>query len=150
MCMPVGDQDPQDPVEGASIQNEGSESCLKSDGARRLLTESGDTSCAKFTIEGKAFKSNDEQGNCLDWFSGRGWGLWPCHGNGNQQLVQSGSGKWCSGQNCVIVSGGDITTTTDSTTFTTTTMTSTTTTLTTTTTSTAARLIEGLTLEESA
>lgn len=130
---------------GVTIRNEGSDVCLKSQGARQLLTEDGDGSCTKFAIQGKAFKSID---GCLDWFGG-GWGLWACHGGANQQFVQSGSGKWCSGQNCVIASGGDITTTTGTTTNTTTT-TSTTTTMATTTTSTTPGLIEGLTPEQSA
>jgi hypothetical protein len=105
---------------GVSIRNVGSDSCLKSDGRGQLLKETGDESCAKFTIVGKAFKSNDEQGFCLDWFSGRGWGLWGCHGGGNQQLVADGSGKWCSGSNCAIVFGDDATTSTTSATTTTT------------------------------
>merc|ERR1719160_373621 len=84
---------------GVSIQNEGSDNCLKSQGRGQLLTEGGDGSCATFTIAGKAFRSEDDisEGACLDWFQGQGWGLWSCHGGRNQQLVDHGSGKWCSG-----------------------------------------------------
>merc|ERR1712007_228698 len=108
----------------------GSDGCLKSDGNGRLLKENGDGNCAKFTIEGKTFKSNDVQGSCLDWFGGRGWGLWGCHGGKNQQLVSDGSGKWCSGSHCAIVFGDDVTTATTSVTTTTTVPTTTSTTTT--------------------
>merc|ERR1711904_110250 len=58
--------------------------------------------------------------SCLDWFGGRGWGLYGCHGGKNQQLVSDGSGKWCSGSHCAIVFDDDVTTATTSVTTTTT------------------------------
>merc|ERR1711904_420966 len=120
---------------GVSIQNEGSDNCLKSQGQGKVLTEGGDGSCATFTIAGKAFRSEDDtsEGACLDWFIGHGWGLWRCHGGQNQQLVDHGSGKWCSGKKCIVLSGSSANTTTAvTTTAATTTATATTSTVTTT------------------
>jgi len=118
-------------VVGVSIRNVGSDICLKSNGKGKVLEETGDGSCAKFTIVGKAFKSADEPGACLDLFSRKRWGLWKCHPGANQQLVADGTGKWCSGihhhgSHCAIVfydgptttPNGTLTTTTSATTTT--------------------------------
>jgi len=103
------------PTDLKTIQNVGSTSCLKPRGHGQVLTEDGNSSCAKFSIQAYnlsrgLFRSMDVSGNCLDWFEGHGWGLWDCHGQKNQQLESSGFGKWCSNENCIIVSGNSTTT----------------------------------------
>merc|ERR1712072_298108 len=60
----------------------------------------GTGGCATFLVSGKQFRSVDVPGQCLDYFSNRGWGLWNCHNGWNQQLQQSNS-KWCVKNNCV-------------------------------------------------
>jgi len=98
------------PTDPNTIQNVNGTSCLKSRGHGQLLTEGGNSSCARFAIQaGTLFHSMDVSGSCLDWFGSRGWGLWTCGGQKNQQLVSSGSGKWCYDGNCIIVSGNSTT-----------------------------------------
>lgn len=82
----------------------GDSGCLKYVGAKKLLTRNQNSGCARFKLDGKAFKSIDSTGQCLDYFGGRGFGLWSCHGGSNQQFTTQGE-KWCSGSNCVQNSG---------------------------------------------
>jgi len=109
---------PTDPPTIVTIQSVSSTSnvtsCLKSRGYGQVLTEDGNSDCAKFGIQAgtsshKLFRSMDVSHSCLDWFEGHGWGLYGCHGKKNQQLVSSGSGKWCYNGNCIIVLGNGIT-----------------------------------------
>jgi hypothetical protein len=83
-----------------TIRDVGGAGCLKSAGAKRLLQKSASSDCASFVVIGQQFNSMDIEGQCLDFFDGRGWGLWTCHGGDNQKLKQHGS-KWCSRRNCV-------------------------------------------------
>merc|ERR1711874_626515 len=119
------------------VRGAGGKGCLKSRGPFQLLEKSATSGCATFKILGKEFRSVDEPGHCLDYFHGRGWGLWGCHKGQNQQFLQTGS-KWCiAGGHCVESAPTTITTsttraaTTVVTTTTTTTMTTTTATTTT-------------------
>lgn len=77
------------------IREIGGTGCLKSKGSGNLLETGATGNCARFTVSGKAFRSVDEPGQCLDYFSSRGWGLWSCNGGSNQQLQREGS-RWCT------------------------------------------------------
>merc|ERR1711874_135797 len=94
------------------VRQAGGKGCLKSRGPFQLLEKSATSGCATFKILGKEFRSVDEPGHCLDYFHGRGWGLWGCHKGQNQQFLQTGS-KWCiAGGHCVESAPTTITTST--------------------------------------
>lgn len=124
------------------LQRIGSEGCLKSKGGWRLLEKGATSGCAQFLVLGNQFQSVDVPGQCLDYFSNRGWGLWSCHGNHNQQLQHQDS-KWCVRKECVeaFKPPATSTTTKSSTIATSTTSTST---------RTSPGMIEGLSPEEAA
>jgi len=82
------------------IKQAGGQGCLKSNGRGKLLQKGATSGCATFLVLGKQFKSVDVPGQCLDYFAGRGWGLWFCHNGWNQQLRQQSS-KWCVKSECV-------------------------------------------------
>jgi len=78
----------------------GDSGCLKSAGARKKLIRNSKDGCARFKLDGKVFKSIDHGGQCLDLFHRRDFGLWNCHGGGNQKLTAQGD-KWCTTGKCI-------------------------------------------------
>lgn len=75
---------------------------MQSKGKGQLLRK-GSSTCSQFKLDGKAIKID---GICLDYFRGRGFGLWSCHGGSNQRFSPKGPGKWClSSGKCVEMAG---------------------------------------------
>jgi len=74
--------------------------CLQSNGGNKLLEKAATSDCARFRFEGTLLRSVDVPGQCLDYFRGKGFGLWSCHGKDNQQFRRQGL-TWCVDSKCV-------------------------------------------------
>merc|ERR1719460_1027265 len=82
-----------------TLREAGSAGCFKSVGAGRLLEVGAAAGCARFQIVGRLLESMDVEGQCLDWFREQNaFGLWACHGRGNQQFEVDGP-QWCTNDN---------------------------------------------------
>jgi len=74
---------------------EGETTCLRSQGSGGLLVQGG--ACGEFAKsgDGDTFGLTID-GACVDYFAGRDFGAYSCHGGENQQFTDRGSGVLCN------------------------------------------------------